>query len=297
MAAVATRLKPLLDAFDVGPLDEAPYVAPAFFSREDVAARQHKISGLVATAILPRLIDLHQTGRAPLPSDDPPTEAEIHELARLVLSPDLAAAAAYVTFLRQRGLSMDTLFVGLLEPAARHLGALWEADTCDFVDVTLGLGRLQKLLAVFNCTHTLPALDQRRRILLTTMPGDPHHFGLGMVEKFLHAGGWTVQVEMGVSVEMLARRLETEWFAVAGFTLGSERHLETLREAIPTLRARSRNPALGVMVGGGMFTERPDLAAEIGADATAADALRAVLVAQRLFDFGAKSRWAGSAPA
>lgn len=297
MAAYATQLRPLLDAFGVGALDEAPYVAPSFRARDDVAIRQAKLAELVGAAILPGLLELHRDDQAGPVFGEVPTGAEVQELARLVLSPDLAAAAAYVTLLRQRGLSMDTLFIGLLEPAARHLGALWDDDACDFVDVTLGLGRLQKLLAVFNCTHTLPALDQRRRVLLATMPGDPHMFGLNMVEKFLCAGGWAVEVAMGASVEALAAKLEAGWFAVAGFTLGSERHLGTLRAAIPIVRARSRNPAVGVMVGGGMFTAAPELAKDIGADATAADAPTAVLVAQRLFDLGAKSGWRGSAPA
>lgn len=297
MPAYATQLRPLLDAFGVGALDDAPYVAPAYRNRDDVAIRQAKLADLVSTAIVPRLLELHQDDWAGPVSVEAPTVAEVQELARLVLSPDLAAAAAYVTLLRQRGLSMDTLFIGLLEPAARHLGALWDDDACDFVDVTLGLGRLQKLLAVFNCTHALPALDQRRRVLLATMPGDPHFFGLGIVQKFLCAGGWTVEVAMGEPVEALAAKLETGWFAVAGFTLGSERHLETLRAAIPIVRARSRNPAVGVMVGGGMFTAAPELTKDVGADATAADAPTAVLVAQRLFDLGAKSGWRGSAPA
>jgi len=43
-------------------------------------------------------------------------------LAHIVLGNDLEAAVAYVLMLRDRGLDMDTLFIELLEPAARHLG-------------------------------------------------------------------------------------------------------------------------------------------------------------------------------
>ena len=38
--------------------------------------------------------------------------------------------------------------------------------------MTLGVARLQKLLAIFNCTHDIPALGQKRRVLLTTAPGE-----------------------------------------------------------------------------------------------------------------------------
>lgn len=287
MAAYAMRLRPVLEAVGVPGLNEAPYLDPALLERDDLARRRDRLADMVATAIVPRLLVLHREVIAGPEAADAPSEAEIEELARLVLSPDLAAAAAYVTLMREKGLSMDALFVGLLEPAARHLGTLWENDACDFVDVTLGLGRLQKLLAVFNCTHTLPALDQRRRILLAAMPDDPHSFGLKMVEKFLTAGAWTVEVSTGAPLETLGEIVETRWFAVIGLTLGSDRHLEALRAAIPVLRARSCNPAVKIMVGGGLITAHPDMARSLGADAMAADAPTAVLVAQRLFDLGA----------
>ncbi|MFM2042022.1 MAG: hypothetical protein RLY86_598 [Pseudomonadota bacterium] len=291
MAAYAMRLRPLLEAVGVEGLDETPYLAPAFLERDDLADRRARLADMVATAIVPRLIVLHREVIAGPDTGDSPAESDIRELARLVLSPDLAAAAAYVTLMRQKGLSMDALFVGLLEPAARYLGTLWENDACDFVDVTLGLGRLQKLLAVFNCTHTLPALDQRRRVLLAAMPDDPHSFGLKMVEKFLTASAWTVEVSTGAPLETLVETVEARWFAVIGLTLGSDRHLEALCAAIPVLRARSCNPAVKIMVGGGLITAHPDLARTLGADGMAADAPTAVLVAQRLFDLGAGMDW------
>lgn len=48
------------------------------------------------------------------------------------------------------------------------------------------------------------------------------------------------------------------------------------------------------MVGGPPFCESPDLAARVGADATAVNAPAAVLLAQRLFDLGAQSNWQDS---
>ena len=119
-----------------------------------------------------------------------PTSADITGLADIVLGSDLEAAAAYVLVLRDRGLSMETLFLELLEPTARLLGDMWDRDECDFIDVTLGVARLQKLLAIFNDTHNRSAfLDERRRVLMAMTPGNQHSFGVAMVERFLLAGG------------------------------------------------------------------------------------------------------------
>lgn len=276
-----------IDGAAVGPLRETIYVAPEVAGRHDLAERRSRLATILEAQVVPRLAVLHRTVQVPEPGPMlPVSEAEIAGLARLLLGPDVAAPAAYVTTLRERGVGADALLLELLEPAARQLGALWERDECDFVDVSVGLGRLQALLSVFNCTHTVSSLDKRRAVLLATMPDDPHFFGLSMVSKFLRSGGWTTAEALGPSVDTLAAMVRDGWFAVAGLTAGSDRHLPALTEAIRAVRAASRNRAIGIMVGGSLFTQDPGLARTVGADMTAVDAPTAVLVAQRLLDAG-----------
>lgn len=277
-----------MSAFE-GVVDEALFLSPSILGRSDVAQRRAKLARVVAGEIIPRLMLLH---REVVPAAEAPTEDEIAGLARLVLSAESGEAARYITLLRDRGLSMERLFVELLEPCARLLGTMWDRDECDFIDVTLGLGRLQKLLAVFNATHVLPALDEKRRVLMLTTPGDQHMFGLSMVTKFLDAGGWRVESEIEPTPMAVAAAVGDAWYAVAGLTLGSERHLAQLRAMIALIRETSLNPAIGIMVGGPVFSADPGLARSVGADATAVNAPAAVLVAQKLFDLGALRSWA-----
>ena len=72
------------------------------------------------------------------------TEVDTLELVRLLLDQDDADVTSFVDSLQQRGFSPDTLYIGMLSDAARHLGEMWLADRCDFVQVTIGLGRLQQ---------------------------------------------------------------------------------------------------------------------------------------------------------
>lgn len=271
---------------------ENHFIAPAIYRRDDAPDRQAKLAGLISGEIIPRLVRLHTEV---LP-DAPPiadlitelslTRADISGLADIVLGADLEAAASYVLMLRDRGLSMDTLFIELLEPAARHLGEMWDRDECDFIDVTLGIGRLQKLLAIFNESYKVPALGTRRQVLMAATPGDQHSFGVRMVERFLSAAGWAVQTEVAASADELADTVHDKWFAVIGLTAGSERQLDTMKALIETFRVQSMNQAVGIMVGGPMFTADPTLAVQVGADATAPNAPTAVLAAQKLFDIG-----------
>ena len=189
---------------------------------------------------------------------------------------------------------MEGLFVNLLEPTARHLGRMWDNDECDFVDVTFGVARLQQLLSMFNCSFSVPAFIEKRRVCIMTIAAEKHSFGVSMVEKFLHAGGWRVHSERGVVLGQIPSLMMTEWFAVAGLTIGSENSVEELAAIIRSIRQHSRNPSIGIMVGGPPFNDDPALAATVGADATAVNAPTAVLLAQKLFDIGARSNWQAS---
>jgi MerR family transcriptional regulator, light-induced transcriptional regulator len=269
---------------------EAHFVAPEVYRREDLAERQVRLAQVVAERIIPQLVRLHTEVLPEAPPIEQmvealaPSIADISGLAHIVLGDDLEAAVAYVLVLRDRGLAMETLFLELLEPAARHLGHLWDNDECDFIDVTLGVARLQKLLATFNGSHMLPGLDSRRTVLMAMTPGDQHFFGASMVQRFLEGAGWDVEPAFDRSAAEIARAASAQWYAVAGLTVGSERSLPALEETIRLIRRESRNQMIGVMVGGPVFTANPALALEVGADGTAANAPTAVLMAQKLFD-------------
>lgn len=124
------------------------FVAEPYRRVEDAAERQARLAAMLATALVPRL----DRFCAAIPLEHP-SAANVADLAKLVLGPDEGPAAAYVTDLRQRGLPVDALFGELLEPAAQLLGQMWDEDDIDFIDVTLGVARLQAILWLLtgNC--------------------------------------------------------------------------------------------------------------------------------------------------
>ena len=274
---------------------EKHFIAADIRQRPDVSERQSILARIISREIVPRLLRIHSEVVPGAPPVNEvidalrPSNTEIDALAHIVLGDDLEASAAYVTIMRDRGLSMEDLYIELLEPTARHLGTMWDNDECDFIDVTIGVGRLQKLLAIFNDTYTLPQLGTNRRVFMATSPGNQHSFGASMVVRLLSAAGWQVEAEYSGIAEDIVDAVRHNWFAVVGLTTGSDRQLDELRSVIGQIRTESRNAAVGVMVGGPMFTENPSLAKDVGADATAPNAPTAVLAAQKLFDLAVSS--------
>lgn len=258
-----------------------PGIGKFLSAKSNRAARRQSLSEVITSEIVPRLMLIHhEPGQVdPIPAVG---DAEICEFCGLAMGADASAATSYFGEMRARGHSIDALFVHLLAPTARYLGQLWEEDRCDFVDVTLGVARLQEILTIFGGARDVRLIDIRHRALLIAPRGESHVFGIDMVARFMDNGGWDVTVEKNVSSSQSARLVSREWIGVVGVTLSAESGLESLASMIRTVRRASANAVVGVMVGGPLFNAHPELAIQVGADASAADAPTAVALAKRL---------------
>lgn len=245
--------------------------------------RERRLAAIVADAIVPRLIELHESiiGTPPA-SDFHPGAVEVAELARLVIQPEGSEALAYVLQLRDAGLSLDDLHTELLEPTARHLGESWSQDRLDFLDVSIGLNGLQKLVHVFAGLDRISPYDEMRRALIIAVPGEQHMLGVSIVQRFFRAAGWYVCAQPAAHVEELIATVSQEWFGIVGFSLATDRGLEGLSAAVAAVRKHSLNRDVGVIVGGPAFAADDGKAVASGADGTAANAPAAVILAKKL---------------
>lgn len=242
---------------------------------------------LVEGEIIPRLLLAHRNQPADGALAVPVIAADTAKrFAVSALRSEAYGLLVEVDALMARGISVEDIFIEVLAPAARHLGTMWDEDQVDFVDVTMALWRLQEI--VHELAARMPGAAERRggerRALFAPLPGEQHGFGSLMVEEFFRRAGWTTTSEPSGSEADLVAMVGKRWFELVGLTVTLESNVARLPAIIAALRAASKNPRLGVMVGGRIFSERPELARGCGADATAVDARAAVLVAETLLD-------------
>ncbi|GAC1620610.1 MAG: hypothetical protein NVS9B10_02510 [Nevskia sp.] len=242
----------------------------------------------IESEIIPRLMLAHRdTADVALrlhPGIAEISPADVAAFTRLVLTTDIAVVVTAVESLRARGIKAEALCMKLLAPTARRLGELWEADLADFIEVTVGLGRLQQVL------HELvPALHEEdkfrasgHRILLAPAPGDQHSLGLSIVREFFRVAGWEVRGGSTAAESEVREMLRAEWFDAAGLSVGSECRLEAVAAFIRYIRKTASNRNIGILVGGPIFVEHPEYVHRVGADATAADAPQAVAKAEAM---------------
>ncbi len=244
--------------------------------------KQAALARTIEGEIIPRLMmahkfDVPQTSAQRSGSLPAPYEAV--EFAQVVLTQPVDVGLAYLEAMRFRGVSLETLFLEVISPTARHLGELWKSDQCDFTEVTVGLTRLQQLLN--ELSPVFESEDEHRsstrRALLIACPGEQHSLGLFMVQEFFSRAGWHLHPVAPKNHAELKNIVRAQRFDIVGFSLSCEIFLDHLKSAIQVTRQHSKNRAVGIMVGGRLFNEHPDLVARVGADATAVDGRQAVL--------------------
>lgn len=262
---------------------------PKVLRRRDLPERQARLAEVIALKIVPRLLMIHTNARLSDEGASAFTEEEITEFGKLAMSPDVLSARTYFEKMRSRGHSIDTLFVHLLAPTARRLGEFWDQDLCDFVDVAIGVARLQELLTIFGSADDVPLVDLQRRVLLATAPGEQHVFGINMVGKLMRAAGWDVTICKGPSIRELGEIVGRDWFGVVGLALSDQFSIETIGRSIDEVRRLSMNRQVGIMVGGPAFTANAERAVQVGADGVADDAAAAVILAKKLLLAQARS--------
>lgn len=248
--------------------------------------REDILADVISKTIIPTLLSQNSGILAPSDFGIHPGDDDIRKLSGLILGPDNADALDYIYLLRNRGISLDSLHLELLEPTARHLGELWNVDQINFFDVTVGVSRLQRIVHHFSDLDRVEPYDDKRRALIMVAPGEDHNFGNQIVQKFMRAAGWSVQTLTGHESDQLVELVAREWFAVIGFSISGHTHIEALAKTIKVLRARSLNPHIGIMIGGPMVVAKPELVEHIGADGTAINAASAVILAKKLLAQG-----------
>ena len=241
----------------------------------------------VVKTIIPKIVLALRSAPTPRPveiAERPPTAVE--QFAALTLGNDDDAPFDYVQGLLASGSSVESIFLDLLAPAARQLGEQWEADVTDFVNVTIGVGRLQFIMRRLGDRFAEESNfgHAGESVLLTIIPGEQHSFGVSMVAEFFRRAGWNLCTGPFASHQELISLVHSHWFDIVGFSVSSDRRLDELKKDIHDIRRDSRNRNVGIIIGGPMVMAQPELVASMGADMMSADATTAPQQAHGLIE-------------
>jgi MerR family transcriptional regulator, light-induced transcriptional regulator len=240
--------------------------------------------------LIPRLL-AHARATAGQHAAHPPlTIGDVERFVADLLHPDENRATDRVEALRSAGASLEQICLELFSPAARDLGVRWEEDESDFLDVTVGLGRMQRILREIGASINASISADAGQAFLCGLREEQHSLGLAMVAEFFVVDGWGVTVGPPLGVNDVEQEVRLRWYDVVGVSTGLGERIPKVRDMIARIREASVNPDLAVLVGGRAFQEDPTLVERVGADASAPDAAQAPMVARTLVQLSRASR-------
>ena len=249
----------------------------------------HKsLLSVIESQIIPRLMDAHP-GQGLQTSDGPAasrqfTEAELEVFSTICLSNDPEESLQHVKNIIAQGVSLESIFLDLITPAARWLGRQWEEDKMDFTAVTHGLMRMHQITRNLGYVNTQSPQtgSEVKRILLACTPGSMHILGLVIVAEFFRGDGWQVVLDIAPTEISLVQALKREWFDMIGLSVGLVEQLAELPSLIAKLKSQALNPSTLVILGGPATLLSAEIVTKSGADGVAAQADLAVELANGL---------------
>ena len=238
-------------------------------------ARQPTLDRAIRNRVIPALLARHALVQ-PL--------AEVEALVEALLAGGSGQPQAQQA--RARGDGFDTIMLGLLTPAARALNTYWAEDRGSFATVTLAVWRLRSLMR--DLAEEMPARPAAspalRGILISTLPGEQHDFGVAMVAEFFSRGGWAAQPARPATVAALVSELRCAAPEVLGLSIARTDALPLLRSTIAAIRLAMRRQAPAIMIGGAALLVEPEIVARSGADGFSLCASTAQAEAGRLLE-------------
>lgn len=240
--------------------------------QEAEAEAARRLGQAIENDILPALLKFHGGSAA--------FEENVAELAELeadavdyfisvLLRQDYAATVGYLDDLRRRPVPLSVLFSDLLTPAAQRLGEMWADDECSFVDVTIGVSHLQRLVRDFAPLYAADVVPSAGtgRMLLAATSGEQHTFALALLGEMFRRSGWVVYEAPEHSGDELTELLSLQQFDVVGLSLSYDGLADALERDIQLIRAATTDAPTRIIVGGPAFTVEPGLPVGALADA------------------------------
>lgn len=255
-------------------------------ARRQRSNQSSAISTLIEGEIIPQLLVAHRMrpGRVPAGGGGVITPEDVARFCPLPLTLQADELLVHVEEYLARGIGIDAIFVDLLAPAARRLGVLWEEDLCDFLDVSIGLWRLQEVMReiAWGSPIITGPLSAPRRALFSPMPGEQHSFGATMVHEVFVRAAWDSEVLVAPDMRQLVAKVANKSYDLVGLTVSCEVTTDSLARTIKAIRSVSMCQDVSILVGGHAVNANPAMALEAGADGSAVDAPGALALANRL---------------
>ena len=206
----------------------------------------------------------------------------LRDMVVAVASPNPTAFDALRPEIRRARLTDADLVDRYFPAVARQLGTDWYEDRSGWVDVSIGMARLQALVHQIgrDWSSNSTAMQTTSSALLVLPDGEQHSFGVQVLAGQLRRQGVSVHLQIGARPEGLRALLKQHRYDCAMISVACDDRLDFCRRIVASLKAGS-NGAMLVAVGGAILERPLDIRALTGADMVAEDPVRVLAAAHQ----------------
>ena len=161
---------------------------------------------------------------------------------------------------RSQGHSLKDTYLFGITGSARLIGELWSRDALDFVNVTIALSRLHRVMHEFSQEFLSEgnAESNGLSLLLMTEPGSQHGLGVFMLSEFFRQAGWRVTLASPQDIVDFKRIFLSDWFDAVVLSISTDRQIDAVAQSLLELSKTTANPNLKIYVGGPMAQLSPE---------------------------------------
>lgn len=185
---------------------------------------------------------------------------EINKLTNLLLDTEEGKFELAITVLKTHGAPINYIVLELIPEIARRLGRQWEDDSLSFVDVSIGVNRLERVIHKLDYLFQANQLErqQDKSIFITGFPGSQHTLGILLLANFLIFSGWQVHRPNHINIDSIVYGVTSKFLQAIAISVSTSEQLEQLPNLIDLLRKKSKNPEIIVMIGGPLYNKEPE---------------------------------------
>lgn len=164
------------------------------------------------------------------------------------------------------GSTYEHVAQSLIQPTMYYIGDLWEQGKIGTLQEQMATISAQAILAqVKVLSPTLPR--NKRKVLLSCVPGNQHELGLKMIQDRLDLGGFeTRNLRAGASIDSILRHIDQDKPDMVGLSVCLSRQIPDLKRIMDMIRTEFSQNRPFLMAGGLVLNVTQTTASEVHAD-------------------------------
>ncbi len=203
----------------------------------------------------------------------------------LLLKWNRAEASKLVLDAADAGLSLESIYMDVLEPVQKEIGRLWQTARVSVAQEHFCSATTQSIMAQFY-PRLFSTPKNGHTMVATCVSRELHEMGIRMVSDIFELRGWsTYYLGANTPKESILATLKDRKAEVLCVSTTMGFQLEPARELISAVRSSALGNGVVILVGGYPFNLIPDLWQKVKADGFAANATAAVELARHKLNY------------